>query len=436
MAATVTTNSAALSADMIRVRMYRIGFGDCFLLSLPVPNSNGADSHRHILFDCGVHAQGDIDKIEAAVDHIAETTGKKLAIVVATHSHQDHISGFSNKFTTFQIGEVWLPWCEDPKDKQAVKLQKKHAALATQLQGHFKAQPRKGPKAVKTRAAAAAAVDNLIGELDKKKKALVTNATALSLLRGGFGVNAQVRYLGAGGALTNPAGVDGLAVTVLGPPRDEKFLAKMDPPAGQSYLRMSGGRAERLNAVMPFAPRWHVGPKNPSLATLAFSKPESENFQKQLASGSLDGLAFALDQAKNNTSLVTLLTFRGQHLLFPGDAQYGNWKSWLDQDDAAAILSNVTFFKVAHHGSHNATPKDALERMSKGKFAAMLSTQNVPWGSIPRLPLLDRLNEQTKNRVLRSDSLAIKGAPKGPAMTKLPSGFQQGDFWYDYLIKL
>src|SRR5205807_1204483 len=84
------------------------------------------------------------------------------------------------------------------------------------------------------------------------------------------------------------------------------------------------------------------------------------------------------------------------------------------QDDAAAILSNVTFFKVAHHGSHNATPKDALEKMSKGKFAAMLSTQNVPWDSIPRLPLLDRLNEQTKNRVLRSDSLAIKDRLAAP----------------------
>lgn len=158
--------------------------------------------------------------------------------------------------------------------------------------------------------------------------------------------------------------------------------------------------------------------------------------QDDLVEASLDGLAFALDQAKNNTSLVTLLTFRGQALLFPGDAQWGNWKFWLDQQDAEAILSSVTFFKVAHHGSHNATPKDALERMKTGNFAAMCSTQNVPWDSIPRVPLMDRLGEQTKNRVVRSDSLPLKDAPKGPVLKDLPSGFVKGDFWYDYLIKL
>ncbi|HEY6045350.1 MAG TPA: hypothetical protein VIU65_02035, partial [Pyrinomonadaceae bacterium] len=74
-----------------------------------------------------------------------------------------------------------------------------------------------------------------------------------------------------------------------------------------------------------------------------------------------------------------------------------------------------------------------------GNFAAMVSTQNVPWESIPRMPLMDRLKAQTKNRVVRSDSLALKErpkAPKGPALANLPTGFQQGDFWYDYLIKL
>ena len=126
-------------------------------------------------------------------------------------------------------------------------------------------------------------------------------------------------------------------------------------------------------------------------------------------------------------------------MLFPGDAQWGNWKFWLDQDDAETILQGVTFFKVAHHGSHNATPTDALEKMSKGKFAAMVSTQNVPWDSIPRTPLMVRLGEMTNDRVLRSDSLALADlpkAPKGPTLTELPKGFLQGDFWYDYLIKL
>jgi hypothetical protein len=52
---------------------------------------------------------------------------------------------------------------------------------------------------------------------------------------------------------------------------------------------------------------------------------------------------------------------------------------------------------------------------------------------------MERLMQQAKKRVIRSDSLAIKGnarAPKGPVLAKLPAGFRQGDFWYDYLIKL
>lgn len=74
--------------------------------------------------------------------------------------------------------------------------------------------------------------------------------------------------------------------------------------------------------------------------------------------------------------------------------------------------------------------------MSKGKFAAMVSTQSVPWETIPRDPLMTKLAEMTKDRVVRSDSLKLKGAPKGPVLKEMPKGFVQGDFWYDYLIKL
>jgi hypothetical protein len=77
--------------------------------------------------------------------------------------------------------------------------------------------------------------------------------------------------------------------------------------------------------------------------------------------------------------------------------------------------------------------------MKTGNFAAMVSTQSEPWDSIPRLPLMTRLGEQTKNRVVRSDSLALSDrpkAPKGPVLKTLPKGFEKGDFWYDCLIKL
>jgi hypothetical protein len=213
----------------------------------------------------------------------------------------------------------------------------------------------------------------------------------------------------------------------------------MDPPEGQRYLRLKGNTAEAVNRLKPFQDKWLIKSNDSELDGLRLTEAELKEMQAELSDASLDGLAFALDHAKNNTSLVTLLSFRGKQLLLPGDAQWGNWKFWLDKDSAADILANVNFLKVAHHGSHNATPRNALERMATGNFAAMVSTQNVPWETIPRMPLMKRLSEQTKNKVVRSDSLALKdrpNAPKGPAMDKLPQGFKQGDFWYDYLIKV
>src|SRR5712664_1835102 len=102
------------SGPVIRIRMYRVGFGDCFLLSLPA-----ADGDRHVLIDCGVHSRGNLNKIADAVQDVAALTNGRLDIVIATHAHQDHISGFATCAAAFEkmsVGEVWLPWTEDPKD--------------------------------------------------------------------------------------------------------------------------------------------------------------------------------------------------------------------------------------------------------------------------------------------------------------------------------
>jgi hypothetical protein len=157
----------------------------------------------------------------------------------------------------------------------------------------------------------------------------------------------------------------------------------------------------------------------------------------------LSDLAFALDQARNNESLVTLFEFRGKHLLFTGDAQYGNWKYWIENEQSSDdILSRIEFLKVAHHGSHNATPKMALEKMGEGTFAAMVSTQSKPWKPIPRVPLMARVHEKTRGNVVRSDWIEHDGAPmplEGTEPMKpstLPEGFNQGEFWIDYEIQL
>ncbi len=415
-----TSGGAGERAGKIQVRMFRVGFGDCFLLTLPT-----AQGPRYILVDCGVHSKGNIklegtSLLEKAFDNIAQVTGKKLSIVIATHPHQDHISGFGSfakQFGEFSISEVWMPWTEDPDDPQAKSLHDKRTTLVSRLQAHFAALGMSediGP---------AAAVANMAG-----------NAPAFQALHSGFGVGAKVRYFKAGDLAKEPAGIQGLNVSILGPPTDQKFLAQMDPPANDHYLRLRGGDTGGAGMVEPFdRQQWSFAKEDPSLAW-----PElPEAYKKELrsrANSAVDELAFALDQCVNNCSIVALLSYQGLNLLFPGDAQYGNWESWVKSSGSASLLSGVSFYKVAHHGSVNANPKEALEKMPDAKFAAMMSTQSRPWPSIPAPGLLPALDRKTGKQWVRSDAIAISGAPSAPAGTVVPPVFQEGDFWFDYFV--
>lgn len=418
-----------LDGKSIRIRMYRVGFGDCFLLSIPTASGQNRDRQQHILVDCGVHSKGDIGTMEKVVDNIDEVTDKKLAVIIATHAHQDHISGFGkfgDMFSKFKVGQVWLPWTWDESNKKALKVQKLQATLTSQLYQHFEAL---GMDANQN---AMFALENL---------SLSGNKHAIELLKSGFGDDeAKVRYLKAGDILkSEDTSIPALSVRILGPPESEEFLAQMNPPSGQSYLRLVEGKAEAANVIQPFVQRWKVDPKK--LTDIRLDRDEEKELQN-LANMPLDDLAFTLDQARNNESLVTLFIFRNQHLLFAGDAQYGNWRWWLENEQSDDILSKINFFKIAHHGSHNATPKKALEGMSDGEFAAMVSTQSKPWDVIPRDPLMARLNEKTRKHIVRSDWLSIKGAPhpiahsEPPSPSTLPKGFSKGDLWFDYVIKL
>ena len=414
----------ALKADQARVRMYRVGFGDCFLVSVP-----GESGHRHVLVDFGVHPKGDVGTLEAALDDIARLTERKLAVVVASHEHADHISGFgkfSARFGHFQVGEVWMPWAMDPADPLARSLQARQLALAEALHARFRALP----AALSARASAARdAVLNLRG-----------NDKAVQALRSGFGGSARrVRYLESGEKLSEPAGLRGVGVEVLGPTRDKEFLKRLEPPAAERYLRAKTAGAGGAADVKPFAAKW-VWPAAKARRVLGLSAA----LEKELTAGldeELDWLAFTLDSIRNNTSLVLLLRVGARTLLFPGDAQWGSWKYWLEKADAASRLKQLSFLKVAHHGSHNATPRSALDRMGAGAFAAMVSTQNEPWQSIPQGRLMSALEKQTHRRVARSDLVPVRGAPAAPkGSASQAKGFSIGrgeaEPWVDFVTKV
>ena len=92
-----------LKPNQLRVRMYRVGFGDCFLLSVPV-----GDKHKHALIDCGVHAKGDIRTMPDVVADLRKETSDRIELVVVTHAHQDHLGGLTAVLQNFRVGRLWI----------------------------------------------------------------------------------------------------------------------------------------------------------------------------------------------------------------------------------------------------------------------------------------------------------------------------------------
>ena len=156
--------------------MYRTGFGDCFLLTF-----GSAAAARHVLVDFGAHMHGEIGTMDRVMDDIEASTRKKLAVLVATHRHRDHISGFgqfADRFGGFEIQEIWMPWTDDPHDPDAASLNARHLALYDKLQRHLAATGATGGEAD----AARNALSNLTG-----------NEQATTELARGFGTGATVR---------------------------------------------------------------------------------------------------------------------------------------------------------------------------------------------------------------------------------------------------
>ena len=90
----------------------------------------------------------------------------------------------------------------------------------------------------------------------------------------------------------------------------------------------------------------------------------------------------------------------GDVVLLVGDAQVGNWESWQDLTWTVGersvtgpdLLARTTFYKVGHHGSHNATLRaQGLEAMRALKTTVIPVDHEMAvkkrWGQVP-LPAL------------------------------------------------
>jgi beta-lactamase superfamily II metal-dependent hydrolase len=473
----------------IRVRMYRVGFGDFFFLTyLP-----SAGEPVHIVIDCGVFKgtsqTGDIGSIEAAVADMVQTTGGKLALLIVTHRHADHIAGFARCAAAFRgmsVQAIWMSIWESQYSATAVKFQAELTRTALALQDHFTAL---GVTASEQQNTARKYMENATGE---GQPGGGSNAAALDLLKHGF-TGVVPEYYQGGSNPRLPAGLmqAGITAQILGPPpiADLDLMKLMDLQKGVGqYLVNADLAGTQMGA--PFARKWEMQPgKTEERDGETLYAPDSyrewlenRNNYKPISSASAQAArsrmeevlaqsqpvaalvaAKQLNSFLNNQSLVVLFTIRGKKLLFVGDAQAGNWEHWLFDTDnpektpgstvgatAQQILSSLDFYKMGHHGSGNATPKAAVATMGlRGqKFASMCSTQAGVYGTedpddptkgteVPRLPLIDKL--AAESAFVRSDQIAITVDGKtieAEAAAPLPTGapgtrFEQGSFWID-----
>lgn len=391
--------SGAASGKAVRIRMYNVGFGDAFLVLIP---ANGKE--RRILFDCGsIQAAKDqpmASVVERIIEDVTDDDGvPRIDVVVATHRHKDHVSGFGNaQWNDVEVKEVWMPWTEDPTDAEGRRIRDIQSALALALNMSL-AKPVAGLTPV---------------ELDARNRAMDVVANALSLtnekemktLHSGFLGDPERRFLPAkpkpdnNGRVLKTEVLPGVKIHVLGPSRERDVIRDMDPPKGESFLRMRASLD--TNTSLPPAPFAVEFRRDEYAGAGTFLPTDRDKIKK---AGSLTDLAVAvaLDKAVNGTSLMLMLEVAGTFFLFPGDAQWGTWQAAMQDPEWQQMLKNVSFYKIGHHGSHNATPRDFVDEMMPDGICAMASTlTRTVWPDIPRIPLLDELAKKNVN-VARSD---------------------------------
>lgn len=409
------------------INAYQVGFGDCFLLRLDYDDG----SARHILIDFGTTKLPDDPAVnmKRIADDVAARCGGKLDIVVATHRHADHISGFTTQADGKGPGDVIRglkprrviqPWTEAPdapEDWEGPEGVNPATAFAARRQSldnmHAVAEsvvqrlnrkdgfdPR-WPLASRLR---------FIGEDNIKNVSAVKNLATMA------GDKKNNLYVFHGCRLKLSQILPGVKVHVLGPPtlrQTETIRKQAAKNADEFWLRApamlalgaDGAAASNTDSMLfPGLKRTDSFRKSklPTEMRWVAERIDTAEAEQML------GIVTALDNAMNNTSVILLFEAGSKKLLFPGDAQLENWMFAL-QSPMAKLLDSVDVYKVGHHGSLNATPKSMWNRFSKrgkagtpDRMTSVMSTMAGKHGGkngapteVPRQPLVDALKADT-----------------------------------------
>lgn len=452
--------------DTVELRLYNVGLGDCFLLAFP---TDDLKKPCYFVIDCGIAKNTPEEKVRmnTVVENIIAATGGKINILAVTHEHYDHVSGFAHaqelwESKRLKVDQLWLPWIEKKGEPEAedvraavkkmnMAAQKaiEHGMVTSDVANELSMQS--GFLGVDMLGAGAFGAASVMGKAYDIAKNLTTDT----------------RYCEPGEVKSLPS-ADHLAY-VLGPPRHKdskgaelkkgkRFFLKLleDEEEMYSYhdIGMTPDGAKKKHgfsmgvdtnddalagAILgndddgyekycPFDSRyrkdWEESMLDPFFADHYATKETYRRVDTDWLSGSAD-LALRAGDYTNNISLVLAfeLPKSKRVLLFPGDAQVGNWLSWHSisewkgdtqkiKADPTDLLNRVIFYKAGHHGSHNATVREkGLELMAKDKDGNDLELVSyvpvsVPvahdvmnYCPMPFYPVMKRLQQRTNGEV-------------------------------------
>jgi len=428
-------------ANELLIRLYDVGLGDCIYVRIPGRTAKNEDAF-HMLIDCGTWSE---EKFLAAALKQLETElppapggRKRLDLVVVTHEHKDHIAGFDPAlFQNIAVGAVWMNCAMDPKHPQAGKTRKLRAVAAKAVRGLEALGPALGPRA-----------SELLSIFQ------INNAGALKTLRQTLLDGRDPTYVHAGQTNeTHGIKLHKATIHVLGPELDfDKFyLGATTERALKGVLGAAAFDAETDaeaagEVAAPDDPA-EPPPTPRNVSPAAFRALRDRMQSNALAFAALDG------GLKNNSSVVLLIEWNKQRLLFVGDAEWhgdfkpgkmnGAWNVMWNQR-RKLLGKPVDFLKIGHHGSENATPWDMgtgkpkepsaiLDAIlplpaagQKPKARAVVSTERGKYPTIPRSLLMTEIARRVgTTRIYAADLQGFKA--------KKPSDFET--YERDWLAK-
>ncbi|MBI1344884.1 MBL fold metallo-hydrolase [bacterium] len=441
--------STSKPSSNVTIRMYCQGLGDCFLLRFP--RQDDATQSTYVMIDCGViiGTEQAPEKMAQVVDDIIQTTNGKIDLLIVTHEHWDHLSGFVQVKEKFKkqlhFETVWLAWTEDPSNQLANQLRQERKAKLKALRAALT-----GLLGAKRASLSDETVDQLrevenllafFGPTPSAGPALAAAASNSTEEAMQFVTSLGAEFLSPGHVKQVPGSAT--RAYVLGPPQNVKLLKKDAPGKGKDEAyELTAALAAFADDESQDTPRDLLFPKRYRVSNEAARNDpffrlhygfrddplgEQGTAWQRIDEVWLEGasqLALKLDSDTNNTSLVLAFELPdGRTLIFPGDAQIGNWLSWstatfpkVNGRDITSkdLLNRAVVYKVGHHGSHNATLKaGGLEEMTSGDLVALIPVNEkmaqkkrppkTGW-KMPFSPLYERLQTLTGGRILRADT--------------------------------